>query len=68
MMTRKNYEELAHILDANVAPLGIVFDTADYLGEDNPRFDRARFVLAATKNLRDSQVRTLRMIEKDVLR
>lgn len=48
MMTRKHFEAIAEILDANVAPLATVSDFADYLERENERFDRQRFVTAAT--------------------
>ena len=51
-MTRKDFEAIAHTLNANTAPLELVLDFADMLEESNPRFDRARFVEAATKKLR----------------
>ena len=62
-MTKKDYEAIAEILDANVADLGIVFDFADMLEEDNPRFDRKRFIDASTVQMLDSNERTLRLIE-----
>jgi hypothetical protein len=36
MMTRKDFEAIAHILDANVADIGIVLDFTDLLEETNP--------------------------------
>lgn len=51
MMTRKNYIAIAEVLDANRAPLALVQDMADLLEEDNPRFDRDRFIAASTKML-----------------
>lgn len=52
-MTKKHFEAIAHCLDANLAPLALVQDMADTLAEENPRFDRARFVAASTIRLRD---------------
>ena len=51
MMTKQHFEEIAHVLDANRAPLALVEDFADMLSEQNERFDRARFVKAATNAL-----------------
>jgi hypothetical protein len=62
MMTRKDFEAIAHILDANVADIGIVLDFTDLLEETNPRFDRARFIDASTIKLRDSWSRGPRMM------
>lgn len=61
-MTKKDFIAIAATLDANLASQAIVLDFADMLGEQNPRFDRARFVEAATINLRairESQARIL---------
>ena len=48
MMTRKDFEAIAAVLDANMASEGIVLDMADMLKEQNERFDRARFIEAST--------------------
>lgn len=50
-MTRKHFEAIAATLNANVAPLNLVLDFADMLEEENDRFDRGRFVVAATLEL-----------------
>lgn len=48
MMTRKDFEAIAAVLDANMASEGTVLDMADMLAEQNERFDRARFIAAST--------------------
>jgi hypothetical protein len=48
MMTRKDFEAIADLLDANIADEAIVLDFADMLAEQNPRFDRVRFITRAT--------------------
>jgi len=53
MMTKKNFEAIAHVLDANHAPLSLVQDFADMLEEENPRFDRTLFIAASTVTLLD---------------
>lgn len=63
MMTRKDYQKIVEILDANVVEVGVVLDFADMLEEDNPRFDRARFIDASTIKLRDSWSRGPGMLE-----
>jgi hypothetical protein len=63
-MTRKDFEAIAHVLDANHAPLALVMDFSDMLEESNPRFDRPRFVAAATKELSEDLARTERMLER----
>jgi hypothetical protein len=62
-MSKKDFEAIAHVLNANVANLAIVLDFADMLEESNPRFDRARFIDASTVKLLDSHSRTGRMLE-----
>lgn len=64
MMTRKHFEAIAHTLDANQAPLSLVSDFADMLEESNPRFDRQRFVVASTLNLRSQQEHEARMLDR----
>lgn len=51
-MTRKHFIAIAATLDANRAPLALVQDFADMLEEQNERFDRPRFIEAATINIR----------------
>lgn len=51
MMTRKDFEAIAEVLDANRAPLETVLDMADMLGEQNPRFNRGLFIQASTHKL-----------------
>lgn len=63
MMTRKNFEAIAHTLDANEAPLYLVLDFADMLEEQNERFDRARFVAASTGQLTDRLSHDTRMLD-----
>lgn len=48
MMTRKDFVAIAAVLDANMADVNLVADMADMLADDNPNFDRARFMDAAT--------------------
>jgi hypothetical protein len=62
MMTRRDFEAIAHVLDANVSPLSLVSDFADLLEEENPRFDRKRFVQASTNRLREIQEHEARML------
>lgn len=50
-MTKKDYIQIAAVLNANQADLSLVLDMADMLGEDNERFDRERFVRASTELL-----------------
>ena len=64
MMTRKDFEAIAHILDANVADEGIVLDFADMLAEQNPRFDRARFIDASTNVYRLNAASTIRRLDR----
>lgn len=66
MMTRKDFESIAHCLNANHAPLALVFDFADMLEEDNPRFDRARFVKASTLNTAGDTASAMRMLAREV--
>ena len=61
-MTKKHFEAIAHTLDANHAPLSLVLDFADMCEEENPRFDRGAFVVAATKNLRANLETDLRIL------
>ena len=50
-MTRKHFEAIAHVLDANHADHALVEDFADMCAESNPLFDRERFIKAATNQL-----------------
>lgn len=52
-MTRKDFETIAHVLNANVATLELVQDFADALAETNVNFDRTRFIEASTVRLVD---------------
>lgn len=63
-MTRKHFEAIAHVLDANIVDLAIVSDFADMLEESNPRFDRLTFVQASTVNLRKRWASDQRIMEK----
>jgi hypothetical protein len=52
MMTRKHFEAIARIFAGHPAirsseVKSIGYDIADYLGTQNPNFDRARFLKAA---------------------
>jgi hypothetical protein len=60
-MTHKDFELVADVVataqyDSGSSPqevqVGLAMAFADRLAETNPRFDRARFVTAATRNLR----------------
>lgn len=64
-MTRKHFEAIAHTLNMNHADLNIVQDMADMLEEQNERFDRPRFIAAATKNLREDLNSTLRILDRE---
>lgn len=48
-MTRKHFEAIAKVLNANMASHELVEDFADMLEQENPRFDRDRFVDASSK-------------------
>lgn len=50
--TKAEFIAVADILNKNTAPLPLVQDFADYFGEQNPRFNRALFINAATGELR----------------
>lgn len=63
MMTKKDFEAIAHTLDANHAPLTLVQDFADMLKEDNPRFDRDTFIRAATHNIKKDLVLDLAILD-----
>jgi hypothetical protein len=64
MMTRKDFEAIAHILDANIAEEGLVLDFADMLAEQNPRFDRARFIEASTNVYRLNAASASRRLDR----
>lgn len=55
-MTRKHYKRIAEILVAHrdhIDPIRYAYlieDMAGYLAEDNPRFDRTRFIEACGWN------------------
>lgn len=63
-MTRKDFEAIAHVLDANVADIGLVFDFANMLAETNERFNRELFIKASTIQLRGSLASTGRMLDR----
>lgn len=65
-MTRKDFEAIAHTLDANEAPLSLVSDFADMCAETNANFDRRRFVFAATDNLRKTWDSEARMLAREI--
>lgn len=50
--TKSNFVAVAEVLNANVAPLPLVQDFADMFAEENPRFNRALFIAASTKEWR----------------
>jgi hypothetical protein len=47
-MAKKHYELIAAVLLANAAPRRIVMALADAFKQDNAKFDRSRFIRAAT--------------------
>jgi hypothetical protein len=47
-MTRKDFEMIAAVLSANDASAAMVHAMADALATTNSRFDRARFITAAS--------------------
>lgn len=47
-MTRKDYVLIANALRDSHAPIGVIESVADGLAGENPRFDRERFIKAAT--------------------
>jgi hypothetical protein len=59
-MTHKDFELVADVVataqydsgSPQEVQVGLAMAFADRLAETNPRFDRARFVTAATRNLR----------------
>jgi hypothetical protein len=55
--TRKHYEAIAHLLDANMASEAIVLDFCDMFSEDNPNFRADLFIPAATNMIRLSAER-----------
>lgn len=61
-MTRKDFIAIAKVLDANMAPLCLVSDFADMCEETNELFDRQKFVVASTQNLRAQQEHEARML------
>lgn len=68
MMTKQDFEAIAHVLDANEAPLAIVLDFADMLSEQNERFNYGLFVKASTKELTLALSHNKRMIERSIKR
>lgn len=64
MMTKQDFEAIAEILDANMAGEGIVLDFADMLAEQNPRFDRARFIDASTNMYRMNAASVARRLDR----
>ncbi len=65
-MTKRGYIAIAHVLNVNHASLEIVQDMADMLGEDNPRFDRTRFMDAACIEIAMDAQTALRRIINEV--
>lgn len=61
-MTKKDYIAIAAVLNANLANDALVADMADMLEEDNPRFDRERFMRASTDALLERTRHNERMI------
>lgn len=66
-MTRKDFEAIAEVLNANHASFAIVSDMADMLEETNPRFDRGLFFKAATSEIREDAARLVRMLDRAIL-
>lgn len=60
-MSKRDFIAIAHILNANIAPLSLVSDFADMCEETNECFDRQKFVIASTQNLRTQQEHEDRM-------
>ena len=56
MFTRKHFNAVASILDANVANESLVNDFADMFADDNRLFDRDKFTEAATRNRRSYNI------------
>lgn len=54
-----NSYEIAHVLNANLAPLALVLDFADELAEKNSAFDRQGFVRASTQSLYNDSTRAV---------
>ena len=61
-MSKKDYEAIAAIMrESNLDLNDIENDLADYMAEDDPRFDRARFLAACRgEDSKDSAGRTVR--------
>ena len=67
-MTRKHFEAIAAVLNANHADISIVGDFADMCEEFNENFDRSRFVKASTLWFDDylaSQARLLNRMREE---
>lgn len=62
-MSKRDFEAIAHTLNANMAPLELVLDFADMLEETNPRFDRSLFVQAATMTIRVQMQRNTKALD-----
>ena len=45
-MTRKHYQAIAELISRGVDPVELVHLLSDIFEEDNPRFDRAKFLKA----------------------
>lgn len=52
-MSRKNYEAIAKILKEAKYRDNIIDDLADYFEDDNPNFNRDRFIAACLKDNND---------------
>lgn len=63
-MTKKDFTAIAITLDANRAPLALVEDFADMLEDSNPLFDRQKFIVAATIELRATMSRDHRHLAR----
>ena len=63
-MTKKDFEAIAEVLNANAAPLSLVLDFADMCEESNPRFNRALFVQASTAKLEVALTTDRRMLAR----
>lgn len=63
-MTKKDFIAIANTLNANHADFALVSDFADMCAKSNPLFDRARFITAASSNIREDALRVARMLDR----
>ena len=45
-MTKKDYQKIAELISLGVEPVKFVYELMDILEDDNPRFDRKKFLIA----------------------